>query len=572
MGFVVLALLPPLSASEADALAISALIRARHAPFGAILDPYFTTSTSEEIAGYTRCGDSALWTGTWLAAEAFRYGVTQSGDALNNVHMALDALQGLADVTGDNRLARCMAPLDWAHTAGMAQEESSHGILFNNPWMWVGDTSRDQVIGVFFGLGAAYDLVEDAAVRQQISDLATRLIGYISRHNWSPDDSITKTFRLRPEALQMLLEVARHVNPSNDVSGPILDLPMSSAVLVDVQSNGSYSKFNLDCMSVYHLVRLQNGGHLDTYQIVRRHTSSHQNAFFNMIDHALQGADAARDAETRTLLDQWLERPRRDLYVDLSRTVALCGEEACQPVPVPLRPPTDFLWQRNPYQLAGGTGRIETAGIDYILPYWMARYYGVIPGSTIQSAAAPSGAVAPDSLASLYGTNLGGATSLMVTDAAGVARLAPLLYVSANQVNFLVPAGTAAGSAAAVLSGGAGSQTFLAEIARVVPRLFSMNGTGKGVAAATAITARQTPVAVFECAVSGCSAVPIGLSADTPIYVSLRNRDSEPHRAGRRHPRHQRHRRSGDLRRRLAAVRRARPGQRPAPRGAQGRG
>jgi hypothetical protein len=39
---------------------------------------------------------------------------------------------------------------------------------------------------------------------------------------------------------------------------------------------------------------------------------------------------------------------------------------------------TDFLWQRSPFQLVGGgIGNIETAGIDYILPYWMARYYGV---------------------------------------------------------------------------------------------------------------------------------------------------------------------------------------------------
>ena len=28
-----------------------------------------------------------------------------------------------------------------------------------------------------------------------------------------------------------------------------------------------------------------------------------------MIDRALRGADAARDAETRTLLDQWLQGP-----------------------------------------------------------------------------------------------------------------------------------------------------------------------------------------------------------------------------------------------------------------------
>jgi hypothetical protein len=43
------------------------------------------------------------------------------------------------------------------------------------------------------------------------------------------------------------------------------------------------------------------------------------------------------------------------------------------------RPTTDFLWQRNPFLLVGGgAGTIENAGIDYILPYWMARYYGTI--------------------------------------------------------------------------------------------------------------------------------------------------------------------------------------------------
>ena len=72
-------------ASEADALRISANIQAIHLPFGTILDPIYASASSGQIVGYTRCGDSALWTGTYLAAEAFRYNVTQSSDALNNV-------------------------------------------------------------------------------------------------------------------------------------------------------------------------------------------------------------------------------------------------------------------------------------------------------------------------------------------------------------------------------------------------------------------------------------------------------------------------------------------------------
>src|SRR5271166_3257996 len=86
-------------AAESDALAISANIQTRHWPFGTLLDPIYASSTSDQIIGYTRCGDSALWTGAYLAAESFRYNVTQDPSALSNAKQAIAALKGLADVT-----------------------------------------------------------------------------------------------------------------------------------------------------------------------------------------------------------------------------------------------------------------------------------------------------------------------------------------------------------------------------------------------------------------------------------------------------------------------------------------
>ena len=546
----ILGMCGPIRAAEADAVAISAGIQARHMPFGTILDPVYASPASNQIVGYTRCGDSALWTGAYLAAEAFRYKVTQSADALNNVKTALAGLKALADVTGDNRLARCMVLAASPYAAGIEREEAANTIHQNPPWIWVDNTSRDQVVGAFFGLGAAFDLVDDATVKSGIADLATRLIGFVAPHQWSPNDDISNTFELRPEELQMLLQVARHVNPSNTISGPFLVLPVETAVLVDVQSNSSYYKFNLDFMTFFNLVRLQNNSeNRGAYQIVRDHTVSHQNAFFDIVDAALAGANASRDAEMRSLLDQWLQRPKRETYVDLSHTVPVCGSEACQPIPVPLRPTAEFLWQIDPFQLTGGDdGTIEGSGVDYILPYWMGRYYGVIADGAVQSAAAPSSAVAPDSLASLYGSNLApgvaqaalqplplalGGVTLSVTDAAGATRAAPLVYVSPGQINFVVPDGTAPGLATLVVSG----QTFTAAVQPVAPTLFSMNGAGSGVAAATAIRVQaanpvlQSSVPVFQCAGSSCVSVPIALGVDTPVYVSfygtgIRNRSS----------------------------------------------
>src|SRR5437867_1140783 len=76
-------------ASEEDAITITQNIRDRHMPFGGVVDPVFAWPESEEIVSYTHCGDSAIWTGHYLAAEAFRYSVTRSDDALANVKVAL---------------------------------------------------------------------------------------------------------------------------------------------------------------------------------------------------------------------------------------------------------------------------------------------------------------------------------------------------------------------------------------------------------------------------------------------------------------------------------------------------
>src|ERR1700733_8750477 len=81
------------SPTSVDALALDGIIQSRHLPFGGILDPIFPTSTSTNITGYTRCGDSALWTGHYLAAESYRYKVSGDPVALANAQGALAYLK-----------------------------------------------------------------------------------------------------------------------------------------------------------------------------------------------------------------------------------------------------------------------------------------------------------------------------------------------------------------------------------------------------------------------------------------------------------------------------------------------
>jgi hypothetical protein len=402
---LVMAAVVPAQASEQDALSISANIQNLHLPHGTIIDPMFSSPTSNEITRYTRGADSAIWTGHYLASEAFRYRVTGSPAALANVWKALGGIRALTDVTGTNLLARCLVPADWEDSVdkrGIVTEEAGHGIytgtLGGQVYYWVGNTSRDQYSGVFFGLGVAYDLIEDSNdpnIRPFIREVVTRLLDFLLGNNWAvvmPTGAVSTVFWGRPEQQLSFLQVGRRVNPDRfDATyqsyrfwyAHLLAGPIGFDVLDD---HGSYSKFNLDTINLYNLIRLEDSSYyrwwyMKAYDILRRTTDDHGNAHFDLVDRGLKGPNSTRDAETRSLLEEWLRRPRRDDWVDWRGVYPSCGREdrACAPIPIVDRVRTDFLWQRSPFLLyGGGAGTIEGSGIDYILPYWMARYYGVL--------------------------------------------------------------------------------------------------------------------------------------------------------------------------------------------------
>ena len=388
----------PVRAEEQDAIAISKTIQQRHQLNGLMIDPIFAAPLSDELVGYGRAGDSALWTGHYLAAESFRYQATHSPEALANIKNSLAGIRLLIDVTGNNLLARFAMLANWKYADGIAEEERRHGayshVLNGENYLWFGNTSRDQYSGVFFGLGAAFDFVDDPQVRSEASALVTRMLDYLIDNNWTvrmPTGEISTIFAGHPEQRLNFLAVGRRVN--NKFASPynlariFSSSTVGSAIIFEVQdAHGSYYKFNLATINFFHLIRTEGNAtyrnrYLNAYNVLRRTTDDHGNAHFNMIDRVLRGADARRDAETRTLLNDWLKRPRRDGWRDWrgNPNYPACGEDrTCAPLPVIDRIDTDFLWQRSPFLLwGGGYGKTENAGIDYLLPYWMARVYGV---------------------------------------------------------------------------------------------------------------------------------------------------------------------------------------------------
>jgi uncharacterized protein (TIGR03437 family) len=221
------------------------------------------------------------------------------------------------------------------------------------------------------------------------------------------------------------------------------------------------------------------------------------------------------------------------------------------------QPESQFPSGPNPQGIVvadlNGDGKPDVAIIGQIqetnprrgtLAIWFNAFGGASAANTarVVSAANPTtGAIAPGSLATAYGTDLAqgtpgatslplpitfGGTSVSLVDAAGKRWQAPLIYVSAAQVNFLLPAGVAAGTAQFTIVSGDGTQSpATGQIAAVAPGLFTLNGANLAAANVILYSAdgRQQVQTVYS--VNGAGAVVakvIDLGSDTDVaYLIL---------------------------------------------------
>jgi len=120
-----------------------------------------------------------------------------------------------------------------------------------------------------------------------------------------------------------------------------------------------------------------------------------------------------------------------------------------------------------------------------------------------------------------------GETEVRVRDAGGTDRPAGLFFVAPTQINYLIPAGTASGTATVTVrrSGNDVAQGALA-IESVAPGLFAANANGQGVAAAIVFRRRGAvdttePVAQFNSTTNRFEPLPIDLGPETDLVFLI---------------------------------------------------
>lgn len=168
------------------------LLRANQLVRGAVCNAVYADAARTTINYYSGTGDAALWTGTTLAAQAWRYRATGAPDAAAELTTLATTIDFLFNVSGEpGYLARLAVPTGDAtplETANRCGGVNWHcGTIYKGAsYDWLGHLSRDAYTGVMLGAFAAWEASPDASVRAMLRDDVVRVVEELMKQRQVP--------------------------------------------------------------------------------------------------------------------------------------------------------------------------------------------------------------------------------------------------------------------------------------------------------------------------------------------------------------------------------------------------
>jgi len=204
---------------------------------------YSDPATYENVEELEGLRDSAIWTGTYLGAEALRLMATGAADARTNVVELVDTLHRWFNVSGDpGMLARFVAPSNQTHPALPGGLDCSKprvhcGVGYEGTqYDYVGHISRDQYQGVMLGYALAYEALgeNDEATREIIREDVVEFVQELMKERTVPTTLTVDGTPVGPFDLTMRFVVLNTAEMDNGV----VDLIVDTSDLTGAQVNG----------------------------------------------------------------------------------------------------------------------------------------------------------------------------------------------------------------------------------------------------------------------------------------------------------------------------------------------
>ncbi|MES1216691.1 MAG: hypothetical protein ABUT20_14345, partial [Bacteroidota bacterium] len=369
--------------------------------------------------------NDGLWTSMYLAAEAFRYAVTKSPDALQNCRESLDAMERLYSINSVKGF-----PARSFERKGFPVNNVDKWIPSYDPeWEWKSTTSSDEAIGHIFVFAVIAELVKDEPMKKKSIVLIDSLMQHIIDNDlylidwdgkptqwgkWNPDyvnarPEIVGDRKINSSNLTAMLQTAYHFTKKEIYKEKAFELFNKYGYLKNLMQPMKEVGKAPETADDWSKMLSESWNHSDDEMYFLGYWGLYRYAFNDTLKKKFKDA----------IIDHWeIERPEKEAAwnivtaitgkpdFDLKESIWYLQEypldlivwsvhnsdrKDIEPIAPNFRnqtikevlPPDELRISRhnaNRFSLNGGSnGRDEeSAGDIWLLPYWMGRYLGVI--------------------------------------------------------------------------------------------------------------------------------------------------------------------------------------------------
>lgn len=348
--------------------------------------------------------DSGYWTGNYLLGETLRYALTKDPEAKENCIRSARALIRMTRASGKpGLLVRGYIDANLSGKYLLYEDPNGPTVLSADGMKYLSlDTSIDQLIGVMQGFYFTHRFIDDEPLRAEIAQAVTELLDELIANNYQMLDIDGKptlwgvmTPGLISSDLHALLTLAIFKTGAYITGNPRFEETYrylrvdegygAKSRTAQFPAMRNYSDDSMEYMSYIGLLELETdpAARADYLASMRRSWKTvkyHDKAFLSLVMlHYFENLPD-RDNVLKRTLEQIYLFPTEKTH----RTVDFCSykrPDPKYPYPANFRPVDGYYWTTDTFACAEiiDPNRVQiSTGVDYILAYWLARYWGFL--------------------------------------------------------------------------------------------------------------------------------------------------------------------------------------------------
>ncbi len=361
--------------------------------------------------------NDGLWTQTYIGSLAYAYAVTKDEKLLEAARRSMKAMGFLTKISGVKGFTARAVRFEGEKDYGTVIEGDGHewNPAPDGSCEWLGETSSDEMTGHFFGFSLYYDFMANDEEKEYIKEILCDIVDHIlaNKYRLCDVDGLPTTWAIwDPEQLNgnnmwnwekcinsleflTFLDVAYHVSGDEKYRKEFLRLAVDEHYLLNAaqhkRGDGHVCHIddNLGFLCAITILRIEKDPAIRKYLLMGlKHHWEYEKpehcAWFNIVYGAFTGEPCDLDASVKSLRDYPLDFTVRAIYNSSRKGLVYDTEQEHWGGDKQLKEALS-IDERNIHNYDTNIFYVdhnETDGAacptSYLLPYWFARYYGLI--------------------------------------------------------------------------------------------------------------------------------------------------------------------------------------------------